>query len=133
MTALRIATSLLALAAGHLAMACEYPPLVAIPQGREATLDEMLQAQTEVRNYVVTMEAYLACVGEELADAGNNAPDLYKAILFNRHNVAVAELETVATHFNEQVQLYRCSTQPVTSIAGEGSGGLGECAGRPAE
>ena len=89
-------------------VACEYPPLVTIPEGREATREEMLEAQTRIRNYVTAMESYLVCVGEELTVAGENAPEVFKSIIYSRHNVAMAELETVANHFNEQLQIYRC-------------------------
>ena len=91
-------------------LACEYPPLVTIPEGREATREEMLEAQTQVRNYVSAMEAYLLCVGEELTVAGDDAPEVFKSIMFHRHNVAMAEMEAIANHFNEQLQLYRCVT-----------------------
>ena len=78
----------------------------------------MLEAQTAVRNYVTAMEAYLACVDEEMTVAGDDAPETFKNIMFSRHNVAVAEMEFVANHFNEQIQLYRCST-------GTGGGRIG--------
>ena len=114
-------------------MACEYPPLVTIPEGREATLEEMLEAQTAVRNYVTAMEAYLACVDEEMTVAGDDAPEVFKTIMFSRHNVAVAEMEAVANHFNEQIQLYRCMTGTGTGASDEDSAATEECAEMLAE
>ncbi len=111
-----------------MATACEYPPLVTIPEGREATLEEMLEAQTRVRNYVTAMESYLACVNEELTVAGNEAPEIFKNIMFSRHNVAVAEMEAMAAHFNEQIQLYRCTAGTGTGVSGENAVATDECA-----
>ena len=109
MNILRFTSALWALAGGCAAIACEYPPLVTIPAGNESTLEEMLQAQSEVRTYVVAMEAYLACVDAELTTAGDDSPEEFKSILFSRHNAAFVEMEAVAAHFNEQVQIYRCT------------------------
>ena len=123
----RLTVALFALAGGSAAIACEYPPLVTIPEGREATREEMLEAQTEVRNYVTAMEAYLACVDEELTVAGDDAPEVFKAIMFSRHNTAWAELEAIAAHFNEQLQLYRCTTGMGTGTSAESSEATDEC------
>ena len=124
----QLTVALFALAGGSAAIACEYPPLVTIPEGRAATLEEMLEAQTGVRNYVTAMETYLACVEEELTVAGEDAPEVFKSIMFSRHNVALAEMEAIATHFNEQIQLYRCTTGMGTGTSDENSDATEECA-----
>ena len=124
----RLSVALFALAGGNAAIACEYPPLVTIPEGRAATLAEMLEAQIEVRTYVTAMETYLACVEEELTVAGEDAPEVFKSIMFSRHNVAVAEMEAIATHFNEQIQLYRCATGTGTGTSGPSSEATDKCA-----
>ena len=130
---LRLTVAFVALAGGSAAVACEYPPLVTIPEGREATLEEMLEAQTAVRNYVTAMEAYLACVDEEMTAAGDDAPEVFKTVMFSRHNVAVAEMEAIANHFNEQIQLYRCMTGTGTGAPGEDSEPTEQCAEMLAE
>lgn len=124
----RVAVALFALSGGGAALACDYPPLVTIPEGREATLEEMLEAQAQVRTYVMAMEAYLACVGEELTVAGDDAPEVFKSIMFSRHNVAMAEMEAVANHFNEQIQIYRCATGTGTGTPGQDPEATEECA-----
>jgi hypothetical protein len=88
-------------------VACDYPPLIAIPDGPSSTMEELITAQGSVREYIAGMEAYLACVNEEIDAAGDNAPAEYKAVMFSRHNAAVAEMEAVASSFNEQVQAYK--------------------------
>ena len=52
------------------ALACDYPPLVAIPDADDATMDDMVATQESVRAYMENMDAYLTCVNEELAAAG---------------------------------------------------------------
>lgn len=88
-------------------LACDYPPLVAVPDGAAATIDEMVAAQTNVRNYMDAMDAYLNCVNNELEAAGDDAPDEFKTIMVSRHNSAVAEMESVAASFNAQIAAFR--------------------------
>ncbi len=87
----------------------------------------MLEAQTQVRNYVTAMEAYLACVDEELTVAGDDAPEVFKAVMFSRHNSAWAELEAIVAHFNEQLQLFRCVTGEGTGMSDEVSEATDAC------
>jgi len=84
------------------ALACDYPPLVTIPQADDATMDAMVAAQESVRTYMASMDAYLTCVNEELAAAGDDAPDEFKAIMLSRHNAAVTEMEAIAETWNEE-------------------------------
>ena len=70
-------------------------------------MEELLSAQSAVRDYMAAMETYLSCVNEELAAAGDDAPAEYKSIMFSRHNAAVAEMEAVAASFNEEVQAFK--------------------------
>lgn len=70
---------------------CELPTEIIVPRADEATLDEMLNAQSLVRDYVATMERYMSCVhvaSHEYADAER-------------------QLTQVVTEFNEQVRLIR--------------------------
>jgi hypothetical protein len=92
--------------AGH-AFACENPPMVAVPDGTAATLDEMVTAQNGVREYMAAMEEYLACLNEELEAGGEEAPAEFKSLMVTRHNNAVSEMETIAAAFNEQLGAYR--------------------------
>jgi len=115
---------LVILAAGGAAaasLACDYPPLVLIPDGQTSTMEELITSQSGVRTYIAGMEAYLECVSEELVAIGDNAPAEYKAILFARHNAAVAEMEAIAAEFNEQVQTYK-EVNPDPEPTGMGTG-----------
>jgi len=101
--------------------ACEYPPLVAIPSGEDATMEELLAAQAQIREYMTAMEEYLVCVNEETKATGDNAPEEYGQIMAGRHNSAVTEMEAVAEIFNEQVQAFR-EANPETGGMGMGMG-----------
>jgi hypothetical protein len=107
MNSLKIFLLLIASGAAVTSVACDYPPLVAIPDGQSSTMEELITAQGLVRVYIAGMEAYLACVNEELDAAGDNAPAEYKSVMFSRHNSAVAEMEAIASSFNEEVQAYK--------------------------
>lgn len=99
---------LLALAGGTAAtsMACDYPPLVAIPDGQTSTLSEMVAARQAVNTYMAAMQGYLDCLDAELTATGDDAPAEYKAIMYNRHVTAYAELEAVAGKMNEQIDFF---------------------------
>ncbi len=99
-------------------LACDYPALITVPDGKNSTMTELIVAQAAVKNYMVGMESYLACVTAELDATGSNAPAEYKAIMFSRHNAAVAEMEAIADSFNEQVQAYREANPDADAVAG---------------
>jgi hypothetical protein len=90
-------------------LACDYPALITFPDGESSTMSEMVTAQAAVKGYIDAMDVYLTCVNAELSAAGDNAPADYKAIMFSRHNAAVAEMEAIASSFNEQVQAYKAA------------------------
>lgn len=87
-----VSASLLCGVAGS-ALACDLPKLAVIPPkdqivGREAVVS------TAANNYFTAMQAYAACIQQELATAGgDSAPDLVKRILVSRNNTAVAEAQ----------------------------------------
>jgi len=89
------------------AAACENPALVSIPEGKGATLEQMLAAQGQVKTYQAKMTEYLACIDAESDSQGEKAPGEYKALMVNRHNAAVAEMEGVAAAFNTQIKAYK--------------------------
>jgi len=91
------------------ASACENPALVAIPEGKTSTLEQMLAAQKEVKAYQTKMGEYLACIDAEADTQGEKAPNEYKALMVSRHNAAVAEMEGVAAAFNDQIKAYKAA------------------------
>jgi hypothetical protein len=101
---------------GIAASACENPTMVSIPDGKTSTMDQLLQAQAEVKTYMTAMEEYLACLNEELETGGEEAPAEFKSLMVTRHNTAVSEMESVASAFNVQVQAYKAANpQPAAN------------------
>jgi hypothetical protein len=86
---------------------CSTPAMVEIPDGATATLEEMLAAQTAVRNYLAEMEEYLACVNEEIEAQDEETPVEVRTMMIERHNLAVTDMETVAARFNEERIAYQ--------------------------
>jgi hypothetical protein len=52
------------------------------------------------------MQDYLACIDMEADAKGADAPAEYKAMMADRHNAVVTEMESVAAAFNEQRKAY---------------------------
>lgn len=91
--------------------------MVQVPDGKAATMNEMVTAQKQVKQYVAAMDDYLSCIDGELKSAGDDAPAEFKALMTNRHNAAVGEMQAVAGAFNEQVRAYKAAHAP----AGDGA------------
>jgi len=111
---MRISAGIAAIAAGFVTLgaqaACENPTLLlSLPQGDSSTLDQMIEAQTAVKEYMGQMETYLACLNDDIETAGDDAAAEFKTLLVTRYNTAVVEMETVAAAFNEQLQAYRAA------------------------
>lgn len=104
---------MLALGAGAHA-ACVYPQAPqSLPNGSKATKEEMLAAQTQVKEYSKTVqEVYLPCLESEktesIAALDNMDPEytLKKANIetmhAKKHNAALDELQAVADRWNTE-------------------------------
>lgn len=111
----RILTILAGLAGSGTALAaCDMPDVsFTIPSGDEATLDEMVAAQTSVREYIAAMDDYLACLDTEKEAMLESASDEEKASIEQSydqmHNTGVGNMEETAAEFNEQRAAYNAS------------------------
>lgn len=86
---------------------CSQPDAANIPDGATATSEEMVEAQTFVKQYIADMELYLACLDQQEA-ALEEPPTPEQAQEHTRlHNGAVDSMESVAAKFNEQVRAYK--------------------------
>ena len=88
------------------ALACDYPAEVNIPPGDEATIDEMVAAQTSVQDFVAAMDEYLACMDAEIEALGDEAADEDRATMVEQYNSGVDQMEEVAAEWNEQRQAF---------------------------
>ena len=107
MNHLRFFVGLLALGGAISTLACEAPMEVDIPQGDVATLDEMLAAQSGVKEYMAAMDEYLGCLDEEMEALGEEATEEERADMVDRYNTSVTQMEETAAEFNAQRQLYQ--------------------------
>lgn len=87
--------------------ACPYPEEASVPDGETATTEEMLAAQTLVKEYMAKMDSYLDCLDHEEATIPENQTPAAKALHAQRHNAAVNAMEGVAAKFNEQIRAYK--------------------------
>jgi hypothetical protein len=109
------AAALAALTAGPVHADCPYPsPPDKIPDGNTASLNDMMTVKKAIADYDAAIGVYLDCIKQEHDDAlakGEKLSDKQKAELDHmettRHNAAVAQLQSVADHFNEQVRIYK--------------------------
>ena len=115
MKALFAITALAALA-GPVYADCTYPPPPAkLPDGNNATMEEMLEGKKAVTQYNKDINAYVACIKLEHETAVTNAGDKLtpqqkadmEKMEVQKNNAAVDQLQTIADRFNEQVRLYK--------------------------
>jgi len=113
------------LCAGGAAYAdCSYPPAPDhLPDGRTATMADMVAAQKSVKEYDVAINAYLACIklehddtlskmdqpkpGEKPTPEQKKALDDLDRVEVQKHNAAIDQDHSVADRFNEQVRIFK--------------------------
>jgi signal recognition particle subunit SEC65 len=109
-------TLVLALGTAAVAQAdCTYPRAPdAPPDGNTATKDQMIAAKHDFDRYNGEMNTYLDCLKLEMDAAAPKDPkkptaDEKKqaAILVQKNNAAVDELQAVVGRFNEQLKIYK--------------------------
>lgn len=101
---MRIATIVCAGLLGGMAgnaLACDLPKLLVIPPK-----DQIAGKEAEVRAaanaYFTAMQAYAACVQDELLAAGGDAaPPVVRRVLVNRNNAAAQEMEFMMKAFTD--------------------------------
>ena len=101
-----------------LVLACDYPQRVGVPDGATATKEEMIDGQRGIKDYIASMEEYLACIeaAEQQTVAGldqsDEATKQQRIEMFNKkYNAAVEEMNLVAEEFNIQVRNYKQRSQ----------------------
>lgn len=108
-----------ALAAGAAHAECPYPAAPdKLPDGANATLEDMLAGQKTVKAYQKAIDDYVACIDKELEEAiakgGDKLKPQQKAdmqhVEAQKHNAAIDQEQSVADRFNEQVKLFKAKT-----------------------
>jgi hypothetical protein len=95
---------------------CPYPTAPAnLPDGRTATMEEMIAGQKAVKEYDAAIKSYVTCIDKELDDSIAKAGDQLKPqqkadmqkVEAQKHNAAIDQLQSVADRFNEQVKVFK--------------------------
>ncbi len=93
--------------------ACEYPERPALPEGSTATKPEMIAAQTAVKAFLSSIDAYLDCIEQEEKDAiaamENPDEETIKRrdeLLSKRFDAANEEKFLFGEQWNQQVRAY---------------------------
>ena len=122
LVALGLSAALCAVRAAH--ADCTYPPPPDhLPDGRTATMAEMVAAQKLVKAYDTAINSYLACIKLERDDTvakmpapkpgSKPTPEQQKAmddldrVATQKHNAAIDQDQSIADRFNEQVRAFK--------------------------
>ena len=95
---------------------CPYPTApTKLPDGKTATLEDMLAGQKAINEYQKAINNYTACIDKEVSDAITKAGDSLKPqqkadmekVETQKHNAAIDQLQNIADRFNEQVKVFK--------------------------
>jgi hypothetical protein len=113
---------LLALGA-HAQADCAYPQAPqSLPNGGQATKDQMLAAQIEVKDYSKNVqEVYLPCLEKDKADSLGRLDaadpeyaakkDAIESVHAKKHNAALDELQALAARWSEELKAYNAAAK----------------------
>ncbi len=123
----RILTLIAALLAGSLAWAqqdtpCEAPQRPDVPDGAQATQEQMVQGGQDVRDYVQAQQQRLKCLERKEAELGEEITEEQKALINRIYNKTVNDMQTVADEYNEQVRVWK-GEAPESAAGGGGEAG----------
>ena len=93
--------------AQELNSACAYPDKPSIPDGRNSTQDEMLQAQARMKAFIADGNDYIACLDKQEKTWGDDATKNDHQLVVVLHNKAVDDMQSVADLFNQAVRAYK--------------------------
>ena len=86
---------------------CTYPDAPTIPNGRKASEEEMLEAQSALKAFLAAGEEYTSCLQGVEASWGEEATDEQRAVMVIFYNKAVDEMHAVGDMFNAAVRAYK--------------------------
>jgi len=103
--------ALLAALPGHAAEMdidhCKFPEPPVIADGSKASQDEMAASGAAVRDFVGAMQTSLECLDRAEADLGAEITQEQKGTLTTLYNNGVDQMNTFASNYNAQVQLFK--------------------------
>jgi hypothetical protein len=111
-----LALAALAAASSSFAACVSPPPFGKMPDGARATREEMMAANTAVKQYVTDVGAYITCVDQEaplaqdpaqLNDAQKKEQAARESVRVKRHNAAVADQEAMRDKWHDVLETYK--------------------------
>jgi hypothetical protein len=111
-----IALSALAAASPSFAACTAPPPFGKLPDGTQASREEMVAANNKVRQYVTDLNTYITCVDQEppqaqdtaqMSDAQKKEQAARESIRVQRHNAAVADQEAIRDRWHDVLDAYK--------------------------
>ena len=90
---------------------CNRPPAPTVPNGAQATNDDMVATHGAVKTFMADTQGYLECLQKIEArhqEAETLTPELQQEYV-TRYNAAVDSMETVAAEFNQAVRDYKAA------------------------
>ena len=94
-------------ASGEVMEKCPPPAKPAIPNGRTATEDEMIEAQKALKGYLKASDDYIACLHKVEASWGEAATEEQRAVIVIFHNRQVDEMHATGDLFNQAVRAFK--------------------------
>lgn len=99
-------------------LACDYPERPSLPDGNTAAKEEMIAAQSSVKDFLSKVDDYLACIEQEEKDAiaAMDDPDeetikRRDELLTKRFDAANEEKFLFGEQWNQQVRAYNAQRQ----------------------
>jgi hypothetical protein len=94
-------------ASGEAMAKCPRPAKPEIPNGRNATEEQMLAAQKAVKAYQAENSKYTSCLASLEQSWGDDATEEQKAVIVIFHNRAIDEETGVADLFNQSIRAFK--------------------------
>jgi hypothetical protein len=94
-------------ASGEAMAKCPPPAKPEIPNGRNATEEQMLAAQKAVKAYQAANSKYTSCLSSLEQSWGDDASEERKAVIVIFHNRAIDEETSIADMFNQSVRAFK--------------------------
>lgn len=92
---------------GEVSQKCPVPNKPSIPDGKNSTEDEMINAQGHMKTYISQGNGYLECLAKIEKDWGPSASQSKKELIIIFHNKMVDDMNHVADMFNSAVRAFK--------------------------
>ena len=115
---IKIPVAVVALVLPALALTCEYPERPTLPDGSTAAKEDMIAAQSAVKEFLASVDEYLICIEQEeraaidaLDDPDEETIKRRDELLTKRFDAANEEKFLFGEQWNQQVRAYNAKRQ----------------------